>query len=245
MLKLTQLAIFKCLRHINQITDVGTLPYHLVRPILSRMSAQQLDLVESNSPHIKLNSDELWLELIKKDFPNRPLRQGIINAKMVNKSVYQSYVKQQEDFRKDSTERLKQMTQRLKYEKSANSVIQVEQVLRDPVVKAFRGNKNSILNKARRECMGRSLMFPRNRDPKPMIRPIRSPLQSPSKLHPQQQSPTKPHPQRQSSEMYKSPAKIIKPHKSSAFIPRKPRPKPSPSQVYDANIKPIKSLVFH
>ncbi|CAH6721260.1 hypothetical protein CLIB1444_05S07140 [[Candida] jaroonii] len=182
LLKLSEISIRKCVRHSNQMTDVGTIPYHLVRPILMKLNSKQLRLIETNSPHLKPNTDELWKTLIMKDFPSRPNRPLIITSSpMPNKELYDLYENEQENFRKDSTERLKRMTQKLKTEKEENSVIEVEQILRDPVVKGYRGPRNSILNKARKELMGRSLMFPGKKRDTSMIRPIRErrPQQTP------------------------------------------------------------------
>jgi elongin-A len=53
----------------QEITDVGGLPYSIVRPILLRLdSAAQLRVIEEASPHIALDDAECWLRLIDKKF---------------------------------------------------------------------------------------------------------------------------------------------------------------------------------
>lgn len=161
---LVEIATNKCIRHVNQLQDLGDIQYHIVKPILRKMNAKQLSQVEDNCHQLMPMSDELWYELLRRDFPNRPIqlkKQLIDGPRMPSKGLYQTYSEEQESFRKDSTERLKRMTNKLKMQKSKNSVIEVEQILRDPTVKVNKGPKNSILNKARRELLNRSLMFPK------------------------------------------------------------------------------------
>lgn len=178
LLKLTEISIRKCIRHSTSIQSVGDLPYHMVKPILQRLPARQLDIVEQNSHNVMPYSDELWIELIEKDFPSRPIKiRGLSSSKMKYKSLYQKYNQEQENFRKDSTERLKKLTKMLEKKKTQNSVVQVEQVLRDPTVRVpsvSMGNRNSILNKARRELLNRPLMF--RRDVVSNVRPVRPPV---------------------------------------------------------------------
>lgn len=229
LLRLAEIAVRKCIKHVNQLEDIGDLPYHLVKPILMKMNAKQLQVVELNSSQLLPYSDELWVELIKRDFPNRPIynnkhrKRG--NSKMTtpspllspssvsttsptttptapsgmaNKQLYLQYNQEQELFRKDSTERLKNFTKNLQRQKSENSVVEVEQILRDPVIKSSsKGPRNSILNKAKRELQNRSLMFPNKKlFSKPLINPVRNgrrmnlnnhviPIEKPSKPLPE------------------------------------------------------------
>lgn len=180
ILKLTEISVLMCVRHVTNITDLGDLPYHLVKPILQKMPAKQLDLVEKASSNLMPYSDELWVELIQRDFPTRPhnVASKVRAKQMAHKLLYFQYVEEQEQFKKNSTERLKHLTNMLKRKKSENSIVEVDGILSDPTVRVQRlysgitGNKNSILNKAKRELLNRSLMFPKRSD---VINPLRRP----------------------------------------------------------------------
>ncbi|KAI5954737.1 hypothetical protein KGF57_003760 [Candida theae] len=174
LLHLSQLCIK---RHLSQLQDVGTTPYHLLASVLSLMSAKQLDQLESLSTQLTPHSDELWKQLILKDFPDRPVELGSVESlnklkfeKMPYKSLYYKYVKQRDDFRKDSAKRLRHLNESMNKEKARNKIVAVDKLMRDPSVRyrqSFRNgqqssslyNKNTILGKAIRESQTRSLMF--------------------------------------------------------------------------------------
>lgn len=191
LLSLVEIATNKCIQHVGKLQDVGTTPFGLLVPVLRRMNSKQLGQIETLSPQITPESDELWANLVSKEFPDRPAVQnsgkGGQNSKldvatkgralrfcdMPAKSLFYRYSDERESFREDSAKRLRSITERLKNEKSANSIVSVPQLLRDPTVRRRRvygggglgyvpshGPKNSILNKARKETRGRSMMFP-------------------------------------------------------------------------------------
>ncbi|KAK2002841.1 RNA polymerase II transcription factor SIII subunit A [Colletotrichum falcatum] len=70
---LAELCIAVCQRHITELSSVGngdTLQYHHVRDILMRVTnPAQLREIEINSPHIQGETSEIWLRLIKREFP--------------------------------------------------------------------------------------------------------------------------------------------------------------------------------
>ncbi|ODQ79209.1 hypothetical protein BABINDRAFT_162248 [Babjeviella inositovora NRRL Y-12698] len=57
----------------KSIFDVGNAPFYLVEPILLKMTAKQLNLVEESSPHLQQDTSVIWQNLICKDFPDRPI----------------------------------------------------------------------------------------------------------------------------------------------------------------------------
>ncbi|KAI5969114.1 hypothetical protein CANMA_001781 [Candida margitis] len=164
-------------RHISQLQDVGTTPYHLLASVLSLMSAKQLGQLESLSTQLTPHSDELWKQLIIKDFPDRPAEIGPLELsklkfeKMPYKSLYYKYVSQRDEFRKDSAKRLRHLNQSMNKEKAKNKIVAVDEIRRDPSVRSrspFQNgfqrqtppiNKNTILGKAIRESQNRSLIF--------------------------------------------------------------------------------------
>lgn len=173
---LVEISTSKCIHNIGKLDDIGQTPFHLVQPILKKMTSKQLSQIEDNSPHLTPYTESIWLNLIEKDFPDRPLYQPRTLARdslMPNKSLYFQYLKERELFRIDSTKRLRNITEELKLKKSKNSIVSVSELLRDPTVRkprnySYPGNsfkpyrsaaKSSILNKAMKDVQGRSIMF--------------------------------------------------------------------------------------
>lgn len=164
-------------RHVFQLLDVGTTPYHLLEPVLAMMSAKQLDQLELSSTQLLPYSDKLWRSLIIKDFPDRPPDIGPledVGETMPYKSLYNKYVKERDEFRKNSRKRLQHMQKSLKKEKQKNQVVAVSELLRDPSrkIRNYSGtgggyrrlttqpwNKNSILGKATRDVQSRQIYF--------------------------------------------------------------------------------------
>lgn len=286
---LVEIATKKCIQNVSRLSDVGTTPFHLVKPILKKMNAKQLDLVEVTSPTIIPESDCLWIELIGKDFPDRPLYDkatSINNTIMPNKSLYFKYSKDRDNFRKDSAERLRNITEKLKLQKLANSIVSVPELLKDPTVRRNRvpsgfsrqysnPQKNSILNKAKRDIQHRSIMFKnsnqpinkrydpydafkyRNVTPKPPRRaPPPPPAPLPLEPSPPEPSPPDPTPQpaappEQLPNDTQRPIKRRKPQPTIFMNPRKRKPpspakkKTKPEPKQTSKITPIKSSIFN
>ncbi|CAX44615.1 conserved hypothetical protein [Candida dubliniensis CD36] len=97
---------------------------------------------------------------------------------MPYKSLYYKYCQDRDEFRKDSAKRLRHANKSLERQKSKNKIVAIDEVLRDPTIKSRRfydlpsyttntrrsygimGNKNSILEKAKRDTMiNRTLIF--------------------------------------------------------------------------------------
>ncbi|SPJ82375.1 uncharacterized protein FTOL_09780 [Fusarium torulosum] len=68
---LLELATAACIKNIRELESVGDyLPYKAVRILLLKVdSAKQLRLIEQNSPQIQGETGEVWLKLIKHEFP--------------------------------------------------------------------------------------------------------------------------------------------------------------------------------
>lgn len=173
---LFQLALATCVQNAGLIDDVGSTPYHIVRPILRRLNAKQLSTVESNSPLVTPDSDELWQTLIEKDFPDRalpnPSKRGLIadsGEKMPTKALYDQYVNEREQLRASSAQRLRNFNQRLQKEKSRNMIVPLKGIVHEPMRRRIaqpfqpynRGAPRSrtILGKAMRDIQHRLLIF--------------------------------------------------------------------------------------
>ncbi|KAA6413484.1 MAG: hypothetical protein FRX48_03230 [Lasallia pustulata] len=69
-LPLYHLARKACVKNIRSITDVGDIPYELVRPILIKLeNPEQLRELEKSSPQLCGADAEIWREFIKRDIP--------------------------------------------------------------------------------------------------------------------------------------------------------------------------------
>ncbi|KGR23435.1 hypothetical protein MGI_00365 [Candida albicans P75016] len=102
---------------------------------------------------------------------------GICGLDMPYKSLYYKYCQDRDEFRKDSAKRLRHANKSLERQKSKNKIVAIDEVLRDPTIKSRRfydlpaytnnrksygmmGNKNSILQKAKRDTIvNRTLIF--------------------------------------------------------------------------------------
>ncbi|KAL6453634.1 hypothetical protein SBY92_005206 [Candida maltosa Xu316] len=96
---------------------------------------------------------------------------------MPYKTLYYKYCQDRENFRKDSAKKLRNANKSIEKEKSRTKIVAVNEVLKDPSIKARRVyntsggyhksmqpvNKNSILEKVKRDTMhNRSLVFGRS-----------------------------------------------------------------------------------
>ncbi|KAF4998809.1 hypothetical protein FGRMN_2864 [Fusarium graminum] len=67
---LFELATAACIKNVRELKDVGDLPYNAVRTLLLKVdSARQLRDIEENSPQLQGETGEIWLKLIKHEFP--------------------------------------------------------------------------------------------------------------------------------------------------------------------------------
>lgn len=67
---LVLLCTLKLIEHSRYIDDVG--PYtgfHILEPVLAKVSPKHLQHLETRSPHLKLDSGKLWYAFIQRDFP--------------------------------------------------------------------------------------------------------------------------------------------------------------------------------
>lgn len=174
--RLHELATAKLLTVPLLIEDFGDCPFHVAEPILARMSAKQLAAIETKCPQLMPELDVLWQTLLKKDFPNRACssRDSTAHALrnrafMPHKSLYQQYSADRDALQKDSTERLRRVTERIHLQKAANKVVAVAQHLQEPTVRRRHGEYGStrspIFLKAKRELQERMLMFRGHREP--------------------------------------------------------------------------------
>lgn len=177
---LKDISLLACVQLAGRITDVGLTPYALIKPVLRRMNLKQLAMVEANSPTVTPESDEIWGLLIERDFPDRPIHTGAKQELLVgeqtdmpNKALYQRYMEERDTFRASSAQRLRKMTEKLRKEKSKNSITPIPSIIRNTPIRQRNYNSDplpkfsskSILGKAMKDIQLRKLMFGGQRKP--------------------------------------------------------------------------------
>ncbi|KAH3901536.1 uncharacterized protein SCODWIG_02514 [Saccharomycodes ludwigii] len=91
---LSLLAQIKLQQNIILLKDIGQVPYHIIRPILFKITDyKQLDLLESSNPLIIIDDDEVWYALIKKDFPNHALENYSMHKDKILSSLLKTVFK--------------------------------------------------------------------------------------------------------------------------------------------------------
>lgn len=71
MLSLKELCLESLLEQRDTLRDLGAAPYSLLKPILRRCTYEQLAKIEKCNPNICRDSDELWLDMCRNEFPTR------------------------------------------------------------------------------------------------------------------------------------------------------------------------------
>ncbi|KAI1438005.1 hypothetical protein GGR50DRAFT_642602 [Xylaria sp. CBS 124048] len=119
---LVELCTTVCVRNSKDITDVGAMPYRLVRPILQKIdSAAQLRQLEVNSPHLQDNTAEHWKRLIRRDFPVLCERNKFVPSNPTSwHKIYAKYQRIDADQKRKAQEKLVNAFKEIKKEKDDN-----------------------------------------------------------------------------------------------------------------------------
>jgi hypothetical protein len=164
VLSLTHIARLKCINNAHIINDIGRTPYHLIKPVLMKKTAKSLKQIEKISPQIILDSEELWKDLLKRDFPDRPINQTILkNGEKLNissRNLYDKYSNERENQRKNAIDNYKLITKNLNDMKNKNKVKSINKILPMKSSKSQKSHstnstsshhtfKSSLLQKAR------------------------------------------------------------------------------------------------
>ncbi|KAK1658603.1 RNA polymerase II transcription factor SIII subunit A [Colletotrichum godetiae] len=122
---LAELCIAMCQRHITELSSVGNgdvLQYHHVRDILLRViNPAQLREIELNSPFIQGETSELWLRLIKKEFPSESHEKNYA-PKNPSKwyKIYERYAEERREAQQQAEAELLARVQGLRQKKDNN-----------------------------------------------------------------------------------------------------------------------------
>lgn len=91
-----------------------------MEPILRRITAKQLVMIEKNCPQIRSRSQELWKSFIIRDFGDRPLPDGQY------RKTYVKYFREKEAQLEDASTRLRESMNKFKKEKEARTITSLE-----------------------------------------------------------------------------------------------------------------------
>ncbi|KAI0503045.1 RNA polymerase II transcription factor SIII subunit A-domain-containing protein [Xylaria bambusicola] len=120
---LVELCTAVCVRNIKNIRDIGTMPFHIARPILLKIdSPAQLREIEKNSPQLEEDTAELWKRLIARDFPVLSAREAFVpkNPRSWHK-IYAKYQHEDAKAKEAAKELLKKAYKGLKEEKDRST----------------------------------------------------------------------------------------------------------------------------
>lgn len=108
---------------LQDIRDIGLSHYDLIRPILLRIdSATQLRAIEEASPHIEEHDEEVWLRLIKREFPTLHEKENLIPSRpQLWHRVYAKYARMDAKNKEEAAEKLRNAFGAIKAKKQANT----------------------------------------------------------------------------------------------------------------------------
>jgi RNA polymerase II transcription factor SIII (Elongin) subunit A len=158
---LRSIALHKCILNANNIASVGDLPYLLIKPILQACSAAQLLSLETQSPHLIEDTQDLWRRHVSERFPTYTGAAYDGDWRGLYERLKAEEVRKLES----ASARLREKNGVLRREKEAKRIVVIEQPKRLPLGAGVRKRfsvaqqgvgspqkkKNSLLEKARRD----------------------------------------------------------------------------------------------
>ncbi|KAI0848947.1 RNA polymerase II transcription factor SIII subunit A-domain-containing protein [Daldinia vernicosa] len=140
---LVDLCTTVCIKNVKDITDVGSAPYSILRPILLKIdNAAQLREVEERSPHIQGDDAECWQRLINRHFPRQVKKHNFEprNPTLWHK-VYDKYKKIEVEEKRIALEKLTSSLKTIEKEKEekASKLINYDAKLLGPAPGRRRG----------------------------------------------------------------------------------------------------------
>ncbi|KAL8632474.1 hypothetical protein Q9189_001745 [Teloschistes chrysophthalmus] len=130
---LAQLIHRKLIKNITMVTDVGVMPYDIVRPILLKIeNPQQLKTLEANSPQLCGADEEIWIGFIKRDIPDWESKILYPRNPASWWKVYRKLIRDHQKEVQTDAEALKAQFNRLKKEKEKLKPEQLEEIRKIP-----------------------------------------------------------------------------------------------------------------
>lgn len=143
MKSLSKLCEISLMRNYQQVQEVTNVPYRLIRNILLKVKFDQLCKLEKSNVLLVFEDDDLWLNLLKQDFPTS-IHESFVSKKNVIRQYYIDFVQEndpallEEDFelfetylqpmlRKDRTNGQFRMPYRMLYFKYQEDVVRKQE----------------------------------------------------------------------------------------------------------------------
>ncbi|KAJ8101011.1 RNA polymerase II transcription factor SIII subunit A-domain-containing protein [Lipomyces tetrasporus] len=114
------------------ILDIGDIPYDIIKPVLSRMGPSQLLAVEQNSPHIQLESDELWESILRHTFSEQEVQELKVRRKGDVRQQYYSLLDARRQRLKKTSQKVKAQYEALEREKAQKRIVTLD-IFEDPM----------------------------------------------------------------------------------------------------------------
>ncbi|KAF2426211.1 hypothetical protein EJ08DRAFT_651889 [Tothia fuscella] len=120
---LFDMAKISTIRNITLLEDIGTLPYHFMRPILLKLeNPNQLRVIEKNCPQLLGEDGEIWLKFIKRDIPNWEKKPHEPKNPELWYKVYLKLLKERDQETAEAEEALKMRMAELHAKRVANTL---------------------------------------------------------------------------------------------------------------------------
>ncbi|KAF9514461.1 hypothetical protein BS47DRAFT_871762 [Hydnum rufescens UP504] len=160
---LSELALRSILLHLDGLNSLGTIPYRLAKPILMQCQPEQLMEIERNSPHLKVDDQEIWEELCVKRFDIQRDKEGYPTPKSWRK-YYHVALAREKQLEEEAGLRIRSKYQALEAQKQERRLVFTAANV--PPMKRARTNgwgKNpapkTLYEKARSETMRKAGLF--------------------------------------------------------------------------------------
>ncbi|WWC96874.1 hypothetical protein V866_003749 [Kwoniella sp. B9012] len=120
--------------HSARIWDIGDLEYPLIKPLIDEVPIEQLQEIESNSPHIKKDSDWLYEIFLLQDYPLFHERCQDRHGEPRTSGWRRMYKKAKEDFHVRQTQAADRVAARYKQleeEKASKRIVVMDRIIPD------------------------------------------------------------------------------------------------------------------
>lgn len=105
MKSLSQLCEVSLMRNYQQLQDVTNVPYRLIKNILLKVKFDQLCKLEKSNVLLVFEDDELWLNLLKQDFPTST-HESYVSKKNGIKQYYKDFVSENDNIATEEYQKL-------------------------------------------------------------------------------------------------------------------------------------------
>jgi elongin-A len=129
---LQAMATRNCIRNAAGITDIGDMPYELVKPILKKIdNPRQMKEIEDASPHLRELNAEVWKDFIRKHIPkgNTILNEVDIKNPAKWRTYYFKLLKEKEQREKEDELKLEAAMKGLTKEKEESKANFIPKVI--------------------------------------------------------------------------------------------------------------------